>query len=182
MSLKDVIKTPINSIEGSQEAYTMITVKKDDNQIVQIQDRQILVKRLNIIYNDSECKALRFTDITANQKFRKEQEKRRMLQFLNVTVHHEMLSPLKSNVILTKRLLNDTMFENKKVKDIIKILSVSSELLLHHSNDLLDYRIIKNGSFMPQYTTASLASSVIDTVELSKSTLLQKKIEIECDV
>ena len=105
-----------------------------------------------------------------------------MLQFLNATVHHEMLSPLKSNVILTKRLLNDTMFENKKVKDMIKILSVSSELLLHHSNDLLDYRIIKNGSFMPQYTTASLAQSVIDTVELSKSTLLQKKIEIECDV
>ena len=112
---------------------------------------------MNIIYNDSECKALQFTDITANQKFRREQEKRRMLQFLNATVHHEMLSPLKSNVILTKRLLNDTMFENKKVKDMIKILSVSSELLLHHSNDLLDYRIIKNGSFMPQYTTASLA-------------------------
>ena len=90
----------------------MIIVKKDNKQVVQIQDRQLLVKRMNIIYNDSECKALQFTDITANQKFRKEQEKRKMFQLLNATVHHEMLSPLKSNVILTKRLLNDTMFEN----------------------------------------------------------------------
>ena len=37
----------------------MITAKKNDKeQVVQIQDRQILVKRLNIMYNDSECKAL----------------------------------------------------------------------------------------------------------------------------
>ena len=73
-----MIKTPINSIEGSQEAYTMIIVKKDNKQVVQIQDRQLLVKRMNIIYNDSECKALQFTDITVNQKFKKEQEKRKM--------------------------------------------------------------------------------------------------------
>ena len=70
-----------------------------------------------------------------------------MLKLLNATVHHEMLSPLKSNVILSKQLLRETTFEKEKVRDMIKTLSVSSELLLHHSNDLLDYRIIKNGGF-----------------------------------
>ena len=70
-----------------------------------------------------------------------------MLKLLNATVHHEMLSPLKSNVILSKRLLTQTKFANENVRDMVKTLCVSSELLLHHSNDLLDYRIIKNGGF-----------------------------------
>lgn len=70
-----------------------------------------------------------------------------MLKLLNATVHHEMLSPLKSNVILSKRLLTQAKFANENVRDMVKTLSVSSELLLHHSNDLLDYRIIKNGGF-----------------------------------
>ena len=125
----------------------MITTEKDDKQNLQISDRQILVKRLKIIYNDSECSALQFTDITANQNLRKEKERSRMLEMLNATVHHEMLSPLKSNVILSKRLLKETTLGNQKVKDMIKTLYVSSELLLHHSSDLLDFRIIKNGDF-----------------------------------
>ena len=125
----------------------MITTEKDDKQNLQISDRQILVKRLKIIYNDSECSALQFTDITANQDLRKEKERSRMLEILNATVHHEMLSPLKSNVILSKRLLKETTLGNQKVKDMIKTLYVSSELLLHHSSDLLDFRIIKNGDF-----------------------------------
>ena len=125
----------------------MITTEKDDKQNLQISDRQILVKRLKIIYNDSECSALQFTDITANQNLRKEKERSKMLEMLNATVHHEMLSPLKSNVILSKRLLKETTLGNQKVKDMIKTLYVSSELLLHHSSDLLDFRIIKNGDF-----------------------------------
>ena len=70
-----------------------------------------------------------------------------MLKLHNATVHHEMLSPLKSNVILSKRLLTQTKFTNENVRDMVKTLCVSSELLLHHSNDLLDYRIIKNDGF-----------------------------------
>ena len=120
----------------------MITTEKDDKQNLRVSDRQILVKRLKIIYNDSECSALQFTDITANQNLRKEKERSKMLEMLNATVHHEMLSPLKSNVLLSKRLLKETTLDNQKVKEMIKTLSVSSELLLHHSNDLLDYRII----------------------------------------
>ena len=53
---------------------------------------------------------------------------------------------------------------------------------MHHSNDLLDYSIIENGSFVSQTTTASLAKSVIDIVNLAKSMLVQKDIVIECDV
>ena len=59
---------------------------------------------------------LQFTDIGAENKLKKEQEKNKMLQMLNATVHHEMLSPLKSNVILANRLLRDPMFSGDNLE------------------------------------------------------------------
>ena len=70
-----------------------------------------------------------------------------MLQMLYATVHHEMLSPLKSNIMLSKRLLEDGMINQQRAYDMIKTISISSQLLLHHSNDLLDYNIIEKGGF-----------------------------------
>ena len=80
-----------------------------------------------------------------------------MLKMLNAAIHHEMLSPLKSNVILSKRLLDETDLNLKKVRQIIKTLSVSSELLLHHCNDLLDYHMIGKGFFNKHLSTASIS-------------------------
>ena len=96
-----------------------------------------------------------------------------MLQMLNATVHHEMLSPLKSNVILTKRLVKEFIIEDKRVKKLIKTLEISSQLLLHHSYDLLDFHIIENGGFNSVPTKASLAQTVLDIVNLAKSILVQ---------
>ena len=39
---------------------------------------------------------------------------------LNATVHHEMLSPLKTNVILAERLLKDPIFSNTVATEIQK--------------------------------------------------------------
>jgi len=80
-----------------------------------------------------------------------------MLQMLNTTVHHEMLSPLKSNVILTKRLVKEFKFEDNRLKKLIETLEISSQLLLHHSYDLLDFHIFENGGFNSVLTKASLA-------------------------
>ena len=46
-------------------------------------------------------------DITISQRLKQEQEKSRLLQILNTTVHHEMLSPLKANVLLTEKILTN---------------------------------------------------------------------------
>ena len=80
-----------------------------------------------------------------------------MLKMLNATIHHEMLSPLKSNVILSKRLLDETDLNQQRVKQMIRTLSVSSELLLHHCNDLLDYHMMGKGCFRKHLSTASIA-------------------------
>ena len=110
-----------------------------------------------MIYKDSKCITLQFTDLTANIKLKREQQRSKMLQMLNATVHHEMLSPLKSNVILTKRLVKEFKFEDKRLKKLIKTLEISSQLLLHHSYDLLDFHIFENGGFNSVPTKASLA-------------------------
>ena len=39
---------------------------------------------------------------------------------LNATVHHEMLSPLKTNVFLAERLLKGPIFSNETVAEIQK--------------------------------------------------------------
>ena len=41
-----------------------------------------------------------------------EQQKSEMIKFLNASVHHEMLGPLQSNVILTKRVLDSKIFKS----------------------------------------------------------------------
>ena len=75
---------------------------------------------------------------------------------INATVHHEMLSPLKSNIMLSKRLLEEEMIKQQRANNMIKTISVSSQLLLHHSNDLLDYHVIGKGAFQSLPTAASL--------------------------
>ena len=64
-------------------------------------DKMLLVQRINmdISYHNSECQVLYFTDISDTKQLKMEQEKTKMLKTINTLVHHEMLSPLKSNVL-----------------------------------------------------------------------------------
>ena len=79
-----------------------------------------------------------------------------MLKMLNAYVHHEMLAPLKSNVIISRRLIEDSSLNALRAKGMLQTLLVSSQLQLYHCNDLLDYHIIENGSFEPYYSTNSI--------------------------
>ena len=54
-----------------------------------------------------------------------------MLKFVNASVHHEMLSPLKSNVMLSKKLLEFQAFKTSnleiaRIKRMIQTIFVSS--------------------------------------------------------
>ena len=71
ISLEDIIKSPICQDGESLEAYTLILDEFSFAQS-QIIDKQLIVKRLNISYKDTECKVLQFTDIGAEVKLKKE--------------------------------------------------------------------------------------------------------------
>ena len=68
---------------------------------------------------------------------------------LNASVHHEMLGPLKSNVLFAQKLIKGLKHGSRK-KVMAQNIYISSQLLLLHANDLLDHKIIENGGFIPQ--------------------------------
>ena len=106
-----------------------------------------------------------------------------MLAFMNTQVHHEMLTPLKSNVVLLEQLVQKMVGKKfVKYREIVQTIYVSSKMLLMHTNDLLDQRIIENGSFVPILTKQSLAESISKVVHLVRATLVQNPVVIQCDV
>ena len=55
---------------------------------------------------------LKFTDLTMYVQLKREEEKSRLLSALNMSVHHEMLTPLKANVDLASCLIKHLNQEN----------------------------------------------------------------------
>ena len=117
-------------------------------------DRQIIVSRMEIIFNGKESQLLTITDITIYKKLEAQQIKNRLLTTMNASMHHEILTPLKVNIQICEKLskLQDTA----QLKEIAQIISVSSKLVLFHANDLLDHRIFESGNFAPAYLYSSV--------------------------
>ena len=57
---------------------------------------------------------LAFTNITSFYKFKKEEERSKLLLALNMSIHHEMLTPLGTNVMLADRLMNTVQSKQEK--------------------------------------------------------------------
>ena len=97
---------------------------------------------------------LTFTDTTIEKRLEMQENKNRLLTMLNASMHHEILTPLKVTVQIAERL--KTLEDVTQLPEMAQIVSVSSKLVLFHANDLLDHRIIQNGSFAPAYTNTSV--------------------------
>jgi len=67
--------------------------------------RSLIVQRMDLTFNDTDCQVLNFTDITTYEKLKREEEMSSRLKALNASVHHEMLGPLKANVDICRRLI-----------------------------------------------------------------------------
>ena len=64
---------------------------------------------------------------------------------------------------------------------MVQILFVSSQMLMLHANDMLDQRIIENGSFVAHPTIGSPAQTIKDIINLISQTTKQKDLQIVCD-
>ena len=120
---------------------------------------------------------LNFTNITNFHKLKMEEERCKLLQTLNTSIHHEMITPLSTNVMITERLMNSV--ETKQQKQMVKLISTCSYLALFHANDLLDYKIIQNGSFTSIYTSESITDTILQTIELTEYTLQNEELQID---
>ena len=143
----------------------------------QTEDQILLVKRINITFDNQECQMLNFTNITNFHKLKKEEETTKLLKALNTSVHHEMLTPLSTNVMIADRLKNSA--ESEQQKKMIMLIQTCSNLALFHANDLLDYRIIQNGSFSSTLTSESIAETIQQTIQLIQYTLQHGNLKVE---
>ena len=109
---------------------------------------------MKIIFNGKESQLLTFTDTTIHKRLESQENKNRLLKTMNASMHHEILTPLKVIVQIAERL--KTLQDFTQLKEMAQIVSVSSKLVLFHANDLLDHRIIQNGSFAPAYSHTSI--------------------------
>ena len=92
--------------------------------------------------------------MTSHFQIERQKEKHRMMKLINPTTHHEMIAPLKAQIDIS-RCLYETLIKPED-KQMAKTLNISSTMLLLHAQDLLDWRIIENGSFTPNYTHESI--------------------------
>ena len=99
---------------------------------------------------------------------------------LNMSVHHEMLAPLKANVDIAERLIKH-LVKHPAQKKMAETILISSQLVMLHANDMLDQRIIDNGNFVPLYTEGSVKEAILEMVQVIKLTLLNRSLKIECD-
>ena len=154
ISLKDIFKKASNGYEGPfQEAYIMLD-ENDDNKEDHdspYDDQFLIVKRANLLFNDKECVVLNFENITSVKKLKQEEEKSRLMSTLYSSVHHEMIGPLKSNIEAAVRLIRYLKDNNLRMQ--AQIILVCSKQVILHANDLLDQKLIQNGSFTPERLT-----------------------------
>ena len=101
----------------------------------------------------------------------------KQLKTINMSVHHEMIGPLKANVNLSKRLMKN--IEDPEMKKMLSAIFVSCQLLLLHSSDLLDRRIIKYGGFVPANEMGNVKEAITEMIDLVRMTLEDKNVEIQ---
>ena len=99
---------------------------------------------MDLTFNEKECQVINFTDMTMDLQLKREEEKNRMLNALNMSVHHEMLVPLKVNLDTSLHLIKllNRQRSGHTARRMAQNILVSSKLLLLHAHDLLDQRII----------------------------------------
>ena len=107
-----------------------------------------------------------------------EQEKleNKLLKFLNTSVHHELLAPLKANIEILKRLKKG--LKDLKPKRMANTVLTTTLMLMLHANDLIDQKIIENGAFVPNFAKGSVVEAINEIVSIFDLTLEHRKLKI----
>lgn len=92
------------------------------------------------------------------------------------SVSHELRTPLNSIIHFTDELIEKSAFLDKDDQKKIKMISISSKLMLSLINDLMDYSKIITGVFSVQRALCSLKEIIKNTIELYKFQAERKEI------
>ena len=119
----DIIEPPDGQEEKDDvlESYLMFESDQQEQQ----QPKTLIVKRMQLLFDDVKSKVINFTDITGYKQLKQQQEVNNLLKTLNTTVHHEMVVPLKVNVELSNRLINQLQL-SPDIRKLAETINTSS--------------------------------------------------------
>ena len=102
ISLKDILQKRPDVQAGKTSSATYLSRSGGNDQSYA---KLFVLTRTQVDYDDTVSQLLIFSDLTVDLELRKEKNKNKMLQDLNTQVHHEMVTPLAANMVVSEDLL-----------------------------------------------------------------------------
>ena len=179
MSLKEILlrKTEKLLDDESVEVYKMVS---DSNEEDSKAEKTIIVKRMDFIFQEKECQIINITDLTAYIKLQKEENTTKLLKTLNASVHHELLTPVKTMIEISQRLIKK-MSKFPQEKKMVETLLLSSQFIMMHAHDFLDQQLIEHGSFVSHFDTGFLVKAISEIVKMMSYSLAKRDLSIKFD-
>ena len=179
VSLKDILLRKTDKLYDDEavEVYKMVPNSGDDDSQAQ---KTIIVKRMDFMFQEKECQIINITDLTAYIKLQKEENTTRLLKTLNASVHHELLTPVKTMIEISQRLIKK-MSKYPQEKKMVKTLLLSSQFIMMHAHDFLDQQLIEHGSFAPHFDTGFLGDAISEIVEMMSYSVTKRDLSIKFD-
>ena len=132
--------------------------------------KTLLVKKMDFTFNDQESQIISITDLSAYIKLKKEEDTVHFLSALNASVHHEMITPIKTTIDIAKRLLKKFL-KIPQERKMIETILLASQFILLHAHDFLDKQIIEHGSFIALNQRCRIDVAVAEMVQIMNYTL-----------
>ena len=108
LSLREIIESKLNTKVSKEsdkvEMYSMPSPEEanieEEDQEISFPETTLIVKRLDLTFNNRDCQLITFIDITAFRNLDKAKKMTQTLKIMNRAVSHELLAPLSSTVQL----------------------------------------------------------------------------------
>ena len=186
LSLKEILlQKNTQKLDNHQqvEVYKMIDTNKehsDEKSTEAAAQKTIIVKRMDYMFQEKECQIINITDLTAYIKLQKEESTNRLLKTLNASVHHEMLTPVKTMIEISERLVKK-LSKFPQEKRMVETMLLSSQFIMMHAHDFLDQQLIEHGNFVSYFDTGMLDDAISEIVQMMNFSVTKRDLKIQFD-
>lgn len=109
-----------------------------------------MIKKETFIYNDEECLLVLIRDVTDFEQLQETRQKVRMMEMLQATVSHDLISPVNNIKLFADSMLQHALKRNiREVRRSHTMIVDSARIAQCRFKDLLDQSLIENNSFVP---------------------------------
>jgi signal transduction histidine kinase/CheY-like chemotaxis protein len=157
--------------EGSIDPSQFIVIKKEIGEVV------LYRKSIPVTFNGTDCALEILIDVTMLESARKHEAKANVAksEFL-ARMSYEIRTPLNGIIGMTDVLNRYDL--SPEVKDIVRLLRRSTELLLNIVSDILDFSKIESGKMILDEVPFNLREEITYCTDLAKTNISLNKVEL----